>query len=651
MNKLRQKINFTAWYSRFFRPNSVLRRTFLLILCILLSLTFVFQLLLYHTMYLNMKERIRTSSTSVTELAVALSDAKFDALSSAAEELAWNPTLLEASVFPGRVTPSRNFEIVRTLKSFVSATEFVSGAAFLTERNGMVFTSQGVTASQEEAAAAPDFSAPVVGQLGDSCALVRTADGRLCLRYSFVAGSGGYLGQLLLYLESGPLFSYICGGNHNLCIYSAAGDLLYSGSDALPYTPEITAAHGTAQDTKEVGAINQISEATQLHFCLLYPRATLHLGEFLSNNANLPLLILFFLPLAFLLAMLCAWRFCRPLQALMDSLPETEGTGDQTDDWATLGATISSLSSKTDQFHQILGTVAPYIQKEVLQELLNGQEVLHLEEMLSGIHGTLPLNGRFLLFCTFDVATGVLNAAAISHTIHRLENLSAAGCQFFSFEYRYQLLTLVSLPDEDTRSLEARREELLHTVMVYTRNLPNRRVRCSQLFHTLPEIQEAYQQITTQHHSADTPRSVAEMQAHIRRSVRSAADQSEEAGVISVNCLLNAIQHAEFSPQDIRLCCETLLTALEELAREYGLKPSWDEQLVRTTAPDALPEVLRSCAAAQLHEIFIKLDNRQRKYFIEAKTYMENHYMEYDLSLNAIAEKIGISASLNIIVQ
>ena len=187
--------------------------------------------------------------------------------------------------------------------------------------------------------------------------------------------------------------------------------------------------------------------------------------------------------------------------------------------------------------------------------------------------------------------------------------------------------------------------------MVYTRNLPNRRVRCSQLFHTLPEIQEAYQQITTQHHSADTPRSVAEMQAHIRRSVRSAADQSEEAGVISVNCLLNAIQHAEFSPQDIRLCCETLLTALEELAREYGLKPSWDEQLVRTTAPDALPEVLRSCAAAQLHEIFIKLDNRQRKYFIEAKTYMENHYMEYDLSLNAIAEKIGISASLNIIVQ
>ena len=67
--------------------------------------------------------------------------------------------------------------------------------------------------------------------------------------------------------------------------------------------------------------------------------------------------------------------------------------------------------------------------------------------------------------------------------------------------------------------------------------------------------------------------------------------------------------------------------------------------MLNATAPDALPEVLRSCAAAQLHEIFIKLDNRQRKYFIEAKTYMESHYMEYDLSLNAIAEKIGISAS------
>ena len=58
-----------------------------------------------------------------------------------------------------------------------------------------------------------------------------------------------------------------------------------------------------------------------------------------------------------------------------------------------------------------------------------------------------------------------------------------------------------------------------------------------------------------------------------------------------------------------------------------------------------LPDVIRDHAAALLHEIFIKLDNRQRKYFIEAKTYMENHYMEYDLSLNSIAEKIGISAS------
>lgn len=618
----------------------------MLVLCILLSLTFIFQLLLYHTMYQNMKERIRSNSTSVVELASTLSDAKFSSLASSAEELAWDPILLEASVFPDRVTPSRNFEIIQALKSFVASTGYVSEVAFLTERSNTVFTSRGVTTDLEGFSSASDFSAPVVGKIQDtSCCITRTAKGRLCLQYSFVAGANGYLSQILLYLETGPLFSYICGGNDNLCVYSTSGTLIYSGSDILAYTPDITAAGGTAQETKELGAVNQTSAVTELRFCLLYPRASLHLGEFLSNNSNLVLLALVFLPLVLLLALLCSWLFYRPMHKLLGTLPETGDADTQADDWALLRTTISSLSSKTDQFHQILGTVAPYIQKEVLQELLEGEEVPNLEEMLTGVQNTLPLRGRFLLFCTFDNATGVLNASAISHTIHRLENLSDAGCRFFSFEYRYQLLTLVSLPEPDTLSPEKRREELLHAVTVYTRNLPNRTVRCSQLFHILPEIRGAYQQITTQHHSADTPRSTVEIIEQIRRSVKAAADQSEEAGMISIDCLLNAIRHAGFSPEDTRLCGETLLNSLEDLAREYGLKPAWDEQLADSVAPDVLPDVIRDHAAALLHEIFIKLDNRQRKYFIEAKTYMENHYMEYDLSLNSIAEKIGISAS------
>ena len=638
--------NLASWRSSFFKPNSVLRRTFVSILCILLVLTFIFQLLLYHTMYTNMKERVHSSNTSVVDLVVALSDAKFLSLANAVEELAWDPVLLEASVFPDRVTPSRNFEIIQTLKSFVASTDYVAEVALLAESSGTVFTSRGVTSPLAEYSAAADFSAAVMGQLQDtSCQLTRTDKGRLCLKFSFVSNSSGHLSQLLLYLETGHLFSYICGGNHNLCVYSADGTLIYSGSEVLPYTPDITAAGGTATETKDMGVVDQVSSATELHFTLLYPRTGLPLGEFLNNNANLLLLILVFLPLILLLALFCAWLFYRPMHKLLVTLPEDHDADAQADDWARLRTTISSLSTKTDQFNQILGTVSPYIQKELLHRLLDGLEVPNMEDTLAGVQNALPAEGQFLLFCTYDGATGVLNAAAINHTLHRLENLSSADCCVFSFEYRYQILTLVSLPETSALSLEKRWEELLHTITVYTRNLPNRSVRHSQPFRSLQEIRAAYQQITTQHHSAEAPRSTDEMVAQIHRSVRAAADQSEEAGLIIIDRLLAGIRHSDFSPEEIHLCCEALLSAMEDLGREYGLKPGWDERDMAAQSPDALPAVVREQAAALLHEIFIKLDNRQRKYFIEAKTYMENHYMDYDLSLNSIAEKIGISAS------
>lgn len=637
--------NLTSWCSSFFKPNSVLRRTFVCIFCILMILTFIFQLLLYHTMYANLKDRVRNSNTSVVELVVALSDARFFSLSDAAEELAWTPVLLEAAVFPDRVTASQNFEIIQALKSFVASTDYVSEVALLMEHSDTVFTSRGVTSSLKDFSGADDFSAAIMGQLQDTPSqLVRTENGRLCLRYSFVTNSSGHLTQLLLYLEAGPLFAYICGGNDNLCVYSSNGVLIYSGSSALPYTPDITAAGGIEFETDEINIVSQTSVETDLRFMLLYPRTGLSLGEFLNSNANLLLLILAFFPLTLILALFCAWLFYRPMHKLLGTLPEENEPSAQDNEWVRLQSTISSLSTKSHQFDQILSTASPYIQKELLCGLLEGLEVSNTEHILAGIQNALPANGRFLLFCTYDHSTGVLNAAAINHTIHRLENLSSSDYQVFSFEYRYQILTLVSLPENSPLPLEKRREELLHTITVYTQNLPNRSVRCSSPFYCLKDIRTVYQQVHTQH-SSEVPSNITEIISQIRKSIRVAADQSEEAGLIIIDRLLNSICSSGFSPEETRLGCEAILNSMETLGCEYGMKPNWDSRLISATSPQELPNIVRSYSSALLHEIFIKLDNRQRKYFIEAKTYMENHYMEYDLSLNSIAEKIGISPS------
>ena len=46
-----------------------------------------------------------------------------------------------------------------------------------------------------------------------------------------------------------------------------------------------------------------------------------------------------------------------------------------------------------------------------------------------------------------------------------------------------------------------------------------------------------------------------------------------------------------------------------------------------------------------IEEFFIKLNNRQRKYVLEAQSYVERHYADNSLSLEQVAAHVGISAS------
>lgn len=625
----------------FLKPNSVFRKTAILIFSVLLVLTLLFGLLLYRTIRQNMIRSVERSNESIVALAVTLSDVQLSSILDRAEQLAWEEDVLQAVVFPGRSDRWHQFEVIRTLRTFTHSVDYVDEVVLLARHDQSVYTAAGRACPLAEFPDAGDFSAEVIGSFPeDDADLLQTDDGTVCISYSFIGGSRGFLGKLLIYLDTDALFSLVTGGDENMHVFSSAGRPVYSHPDAAPPAEDDADRH--------YQVVSQHSGRTGMEYRLTYLEPVLTLPEVVIFG-NLPLLMLLLLPLLFLLSVFVSWVFYRPLHDLLRSLePPSGAAGDREgDDWSYLNETVSQLKTRTTQFSHIIPAISPHIQRELLIDLIEGAEIpdASIEKTLSGLHDPLPQRGDFVLFLTCDRMSGVLNSAAIENTIQRLKNLSYPDSVSFSFEYQYSILTLVCFSGTGPLLLQRAIDELQHILTVYTQNLVNRTVRHSGLFRSLSEIRRAYSEVTDAHPDTAGSLGLQDLEERIRRTVPGIADESEEAGAIVADRLIDAIQAADLPREEAVSCCRILLETVDELARAYNIEPCGLEEHLASADREELFEAVRRLAHQRLHDIFIKLDNRQHRYLMEAQNYVEAHYMDCDLSLNTVAAQIGISAS------
>lgn len=620
----------------FFRSGSVLRSTFFTILSLLLAVMLLFQIWLYHNAYQRLLGSARESGEAFLTLAAKLSDENFGRLCDAVKQLTWNDEVLYAALFPDTQDRPRNFRIVTELKSFAADTRYVTDVILLCNRDGSAYSSGGDVGLLAELPTAEDFSAQALGPAGASSAtLVRTASGTLCLRYPFIPCSYGYLGELLLYLDAEALFSSLCSRVEPLAVYAPDGSLLYSNLD----TPLKAGSRNTL-----VG----MSAATGLTFCHSYTTVTLHLGEYLASN-HLLLVMVILLAVLVLAALLVAWLFYRPLRKTLQTLRSSDEAlpkNESVSDWDLLNRSVLALSRDTVQFRKIIQIISPYVLRQLLCELVDGAELDadSVRQTLASLPDTLPCEGTFLLFVTSNRVTGVLNPAAIEHTIKNLQNIHFPRWRLYSFSYRYSILTIACLQDKQAIA-DGEAEDLTRAIHIFTRSLPNSVVVCSPRFSDLLQIHSVYQALLSDSQtSAARQVSRADIEKRIRSTVGAITEHSEEAASTTLRHLMSTIRQAELPDQDTLDCCQMLASELQELNRTYRGKlgafaPEGDP------LTDAYYEQLCAYLRAAVQEIFTNLDNRQRRYLLAAKKYVGEHYMDSSLSLDGVAAQLGISPS------
>ena len=387
--------------------------------------------------------------------------------------------------------------------------------------------------------------------------------------------------------------------------------------------------------------------AAELTFCHRYTSVHLPLDEYLTSNHVLLVLVILLVVLV-QAALAVAWLFYRPLRKTLQALRGSDDLAKNApgNDWELLNRSVVALSRDTAQFRSIIRTISPYVLCQLLCELVDGAELDgdSVRQTLSSLPDTLPCEGTFLLFVTSNSVSGILNPAAMDHTIRNLQNIQFPHWRLYSFAYQYSILTVACLQDRQTVS-DGEVEDLTRTIRVFTHNLPNSAVVCSPRFCDLLQIRGVYQALVS-HSQASAARQVsrADIEKRIHQTVGGITDHSEEAAVTTLQHLLSTIRRAELPGQETLACCRMLAGEMQELSRAYRGK-------LGAFAPeeDAPTEEYYRQMHAYLHaavrEIFTNLDNRQRKYLLAAKKYVGEHYMDSTLSLDGTAAQLGISPS------
>jgi len=624
--------------SRFFHRNSVFRNTFFILLFLLLTLLMVFQLMLYRSAYRSMNNTLQESNQAYVETVAALSDEKLINLQSEVRDLMWDENILQSMVFPDKRTASRDFMILTAFKEFASARPYVSRIVMRCNADGSIYSSKGIIDSSEDPGINADFNASVLTKINVSdsheisSSLIRTDSGEFIISYNLIRYSRGHLGTLLLYFDPAVFFSDTCADDKTISFYSN-NTLLFSGSRNAPQV-------GHLQDnTSKIQS--QIMDMTiyKPYEVKAYP-----LIQFLQSNY-----FFLFLPLMFILSLAAAWIFYKPLYKTLSSIPHNGRDRNSYDDWQFLNEAISNLHAESSHFSAVVDMMKPFVQARLLQELIdeNIQDDSMISQTISSVDSSLPVTGDFVLYNTCNSTTGVLKSDERERILSNLDNLQVTGYTFYSFAYKYSVLTLMVANDASTPTAEGNLNGLAQSIAVYAHTSETISVTHSDLFHHLSELPAAYQQtILISNDSEDIQGDLAQLKSNIKEYITSLGDYSEDEACYTLSRFIAAITSSGYTLKDQQACLEFISENLAQYAKSYSLQT--EIKTPDLTDPASYHDKVKEFSddiTNVIHLIFVNLDSRQRQYLVAAKNYIDSNYSDIDLTLSSTADHLGISPS------
>lgn len=683
---------------RHFSWDSVFTKTFYGMLGLSVCVVLLFYLVLNSTLAQHQREQIAASNLNSLRLSAASVELTVDALTQGMTQIMWNSDFVGYMVVPNQQKQELHYRICQQLKNVVSSSRLLSRAYFYSPFNDIVFQNgdalldRRTMADRELLQAFEESERECISSSAKTSTHLFHYRGRLFLFQELNIAT--HIGTLVYELDLEEIQEWLLPSGENgstVLVFDREGCPVLPPEDGEPVNWEDMGELVTYQDlgTREVWNVKG-------YYCYEGLAGWRFLMPLNAGTLTYPLsqLLLTYLPM-FLLLILVGVVFAlyisqviyRPIDHLMrvvaPSAAAHEGAGGNEVD--ILEMIYSSAQKEYAQLQGIISGIAPEILESMLKNLLIGKHLTRerVEDILHGVGDPISVRGRFCVLACQMVPQGRkiedtelnLYLLAIRKLVQRL---SSPECPIYDIRTDMLTLGLVCCFPEDRTLTQLSQDcrQIQQSLRFHGEAMPFR-LFCakgkfySDLLDVRYSYQEAIERVKYQcylHSTGENPPAPQDdsleegglvidqalIQSRAKDIMEQAADNAPAQAESLMERVLEELQRQAGDEQELKRYLQMLQDELVERVITYPLSQA-DQQILSQfslvsaenqsfSAQQAL-EAIRESAKA-LFRISAAYSQKNRyKYVEQAKQYVDENYMDSNLSLNSVGDFVGISAS------
>lgn len=597
----------------------------------------------------NCQQLLTTASEYVR---LALED-----LGRAMQQLLWNTDITRAVLTPELVTYDRKVEIVKTLGSFETDNPLVDQAFLLTYADGRCFDSAGNIVEMKESLIRgylPEYGQICASSLanGDFPAQVISQGEKLALLQPFPTPETN--GALLVTLRRESLFQFLAESTTEdgdyMEIQAQDGAVLFAGgpSAARSGEPLVYAAD------------------TGWNFCLWQNPLHIELGreEFLAALGPWAL----FLGLISLgAALFITWSIYRPIGKLHSLVGQAEN-GEETVKGNELEQISqvyqSTLRQKADLSQEIAG-MAPIVRERVYKNLLKGKTISQeaLPERLQSLGSPFGISDYYVVMVAALSGDYTGDVVEATERLHRLFGGCAREeepvCESLVTDDDFLILILCYREEADSRRRTGKEAAICRNLEECARQagveewLSVGRGRLYQGILSLADsFRDARQDLDYRQYHLDEGRpesSVLQGEEASREILDLAMDGELEKAEGALNSFLSRLHLEDMGGEEKKRCCDELVNRLaEQLLNLHASEEKmelFDAYYRAGDAPEDWEGPAREVGQQALSALCHYSQKSRNRYVKQAKEYIQGHSGDSRLSLETVAESVGIHSA------
>lgn len=690
------------WYHpfRIFRKGSIYTKTFCGTLALSVCVLSIFYISIGRMNLKHHKEQITASNLSLLQISASSLEVTMDMLSQGMTQTMWNQDFIDFMVNPSGVDQELIYRISQQLRSTVSSNSLVSRAYFYSPFSDTVFHGGNSILSKATMAdrgllQAYEALDPLSGwNEARTAARIFFYEDRLFLfqELNIATHIGTLIYEMnLTQIQNRLLLPRESGGA--ILVYDQDGNPIFQTGEADSPTPDwqdeeafITERNMSEQMERGQGEYFLYQSQTGWKFLLPVDHDSLRISWPQMLSMYLPVFLLLTI-VGLLLSLYVSHMIYRPINHLMrvvsPSSRDIPLAGSEVD---ILETAYSSVLEEHAQLQGVVSNIAPEILESMLKNLLIGKHLTQerVTQILHGVNNPISVQGRFFVIACQIVPGNARNVddteinlylLAIRNLTHRLSN---PECTIYDIRTDILTMALICCFPED-RSLSQLNQEcrrIQETLRLHTEAMPFQLFFARGKFYpNLLDVRYSYQEAIERvqyqrylHSTGETPPAPPEepfeggelvldqalLQSRAKDIMDRASDNAPAQAESLMERVLEEIQRQSRDDQELKHYLQMLQDQLVERVITYPL--SQEDQhtlseysLISTenrtlSAQEALQAVRMS--ARTLFRISASYSQKNRyKYVEQAKRYVNDNYMDSNLSLSSVGDFVGISAS------